>query len=162
MFHVAPAEQCGAVPAADGLGKPSRQWLRRGRAREPMQSSESSPTTSSDPGSPAADRRAGRERRLRPRTPVFAAVTLRLAAAGQHGSKLIPAHLVDISATGVGVRTLCPIAPGSEFTLELTSATLSTFRVRVARCVELGACDYHIGAAFVRKRESPGDSTRGR
>jgi hypothetical protein len=110
----------------------------------------------------STDRRANRERRLRRRTPVFAAVTLRLAAAGQLGGKLIPAHLVDISATGVGVRTLCPIAPGSEFALELASASLSTFRFRVARCLELGVCDYHIGAAFVRRRESPDDATRGR
>jgi hypothetical protein len=60
------------------------------------------------------------------------------------------------------VRTLCPIAPGTEFTMELTSAALSAFRYRVARCVELGGSDFHIGAAFVRTRGSSAGTPRGR
>jgi hypothetical protein len=100
------------------------------------------------------DRRTGRDRRRQPpppRTPVFAPVSLRLAG-GPPPGKLIPAHLVDVSPTGIGIRTACPMAPGTEFTLEVTSPTVKAFRYRVARCVQVNATEFHIGAAFVRIR----------
>jgi hypothetical protein len=101
-----------------------------------------------------SDRRTGRERRDSPRTPVYAPVSLRLAG-GPPPGKLLPAHLVDVSATGVGVRSVRPIAPGTEFTLELASPTVRVFRYRVVRCVQVNANDFHIGAAFVRAKSTP-------
>jgi hypothetical protein len=95
------------------------------------------------------ERRTGRDRREHPRTPVFAPVRLRLAG-GPPPGKLMAAHLVDVSITGVGIRMTRPMAPGTEFTLEVDSPVVKAFRYRVVRCVQVDGDDFHVGAAFVR------------
>jgi hypothetical protein len=100
------------------------------------------------------DRRTGRERRQDARTPIFAAVSLRLAG-GPSPGKLIPAHLVDVSSTGVGVRAVRPLAPGTEFTLEVASPLVKGFRFRVVRCAQVDRNDVHVSAEFVRGKATP-------
>jgi hypothetical protein len=94
---------------------------------------------------------------------------LRLPDAGNLGP--VPAHLVDVSASGIGVRLKRPLAPGKQFTLEISAATKAgeketaaagaalaarngggafVLRYRVVWCKPLGRGTFQIGAAFVR------------
>ena len=115
--------------------------------------------TSASPKSASArdatsGRRSGSARRKQPRKPLFAPISLRLAG-GVASGKLIAARLVDVSNAGVGVRTTRPLAPDTEFTLEVPSAVVKAFRYRVLRCVQVDSNDFHIAAAFVRVRATP-------
>ena len=69
----------------------------------------------------------------------------------------LPARLCDVSAYGIGLRVGRPVAPGTEFILELSDARedVSALRYRAARCRPLGNGMFHVGAAFVR---TPSDS----
>jgi hypothetical protein len=90
------------------------------------------------------------ERRCKPRLPVNRDVWLRLVD-DPHG-KPLPARLVDLSATGVGLRMNRPLAPGKEFSFELSGAKegVGSIRYRVARCIPLGQGKFHVGSAFIR------------
>ena len=99
--------------------------------------------------------RVAQERRRKPRMPVNRDVWLRVSD-DPKGTPLA-ARLVDLSATGVGLRMAQPLAPGKEFTFELSGATegVGAIRYRVARCIPLGQGQFHVGAAFVRTPEKP-------
>jgi hypothetical protein len=100
-------------------------------------------------------------------------VVLRLPDAGNLGP--VPAHLVDVSASGIGVRLKRPLAPGKQFTLDVGTQAKAGEAVvadkaavaaaacpsgsaggafvlwyRVIWCKPLGQGAFHIGAAFVR------------
>jgi hypothetical protein len=66
----------------------------------------------------------------------------------------IDGQLVDVSASGVGVRLTKPVEPGLHFLLVLPSqpGIRTPLRYRVRRCVEVGEGWFHAGAAFVRAR----------
>jgi hypothetical protein len=60
------------------------------------------------------------ERRRKSRTLVQRSVKIHLA--GERSEDLIDAQLVDLSASGVGIRMTRPLAPGKEFTLAVSGA----------------------------------------
>ena len=69
----------------------------------------------------------------------------------QPQSKVVNATLVDVSVSGIGLRTNVPIPPGTELDMQLPNAEVGVpLRYRVARCRPLGHGQFHIGAAFVR------------
>ena len=90
------------------------------------------------------------ERRAVPRTRVDRPVQLRLVDDQEAGP--VDALLIDVSASGVGLRLTEPLAPGREFVLALPNATaVSTpLQYRVVRCKPLGRGEFQVGAAFIR------------
>jgi hypothetical protein len=90
------------------------------------------------------------ERRRKSRTLVQRSVKIHLA--GERSDDLIDAQLVDLSASGVGIRMTRPLAPGKEFTLAVSGAQdgLAELHYRSVRCIPLGRGEFHIGAIFVR------------
>jgi hypothetical protein len=77
--------------------------------------------------------------------------------AGDSAATLHDAHLLDVSAGGVGLRAARPFVPGEEFFLLLFDAAelaATPLRYSVARCEALGDGQFHVGASFVGNRES--------
>lgn len=68
------------------------------------------------------------------------------------GAEPLNGHLMDVSASGVGVRLDRPLAPGREFTMALPKPddVKTPLRYRVARCRPLVGGEFHVGASFVR------------
>ena len=103
------------------------------------------------------------ERRGAPRTPVDRPVEIRLLdSAGAPEAKTIAARLVDLSASGVGLRVARPIAPGNQFLLSppaaanaAAAAAMNPLVYCVVRCKPLGGGQFHVGASFARKSTGP-------
>ena len=104
-----------------------------------------------------APARSATERRATPRVRVDRPVQFRLADNAEAAP--IDAHLLDVSAGGVGLRVSSALVPGDEFFLLLFDAielASTPLRYRVVRCVPLADGYFLVGAAFVgNPRNSP-------
>jgi len=90
------------------------------------------------------------DRRATPRVRVDRPVQFRLADNAEGAP--IDAHLIDVSAGGVGLRVHSPLVPGDEFFLLLFDAielASTPLRYRVVRCEALDDGQFLVGAAFV-------------
>ena len=90
------------------------------------------------------------ERRATPRFRVDRPIQFRLADNAE--GPLINAHLIDVSAGGVGLRVSNPLVPGDEFLLLLFDAielASTPLRYRVVRCEPLPDDQFLVGAAFI-------------
>ena len=115
---------------------------------EPNQSS--IPPVNSDP---TASSQA--ERRASPRVKADRPIQLRLV---ERPETPLDAHLLDVSAGGVGLRMSQPLEIGQEFFLMLFDAVelaSTPLRYRVVRRSMLVSGEYHIGAMFVRSSGEP-------
>ena len=68
-------------------------------------------------------------------------------------SRMVDAMLLDLSASGVGLRMPSPpLPPGTQFTMQLPALVdvQTPLRYRVVRCRPLGRGEFHIGAASCR------------
>ena len=126
-----------------------------------MESNPSTPTQAAPPApapvqsapAPAEPAPHLPERRGAPRKAVDCPVQLRVVnpVDDQDGLPLA-AVLMNLSASGVGLRLGAPLPPGREFVLALASApaVVTPLKYRVVRCKPLGHGEFEVGAAFVR------------
>ena len=118
----------------------------------------SQPQTTSRKGAPAASTpvaEPGAERRASPRMPVDKSVEIRLL--DDVLGRPVPAHMVDLSAGGIGIRVARPLARGREFVLVLpgacataSSANPNGLRYRVVRCLPMRDGQFLVGCSFIR------------
>ena len=97
-----------------------------------------------------APARGSSERRATPRIRVDRRVRFRLA--DNADAVPVDAHLLDVSAGGVGLRVSSPMVAGDEFFLMLFDAVelaSTPLRYRVVRCEPLGDGQFLVGASFM-------------
>jgi hypothetical protein len=105
-----------------------------------------SPTSPSGNDPPAPP---GTERRASPRVRADRPIQLRLV---ENPETPLNAHLLDVSAGGVGLRMSEELAVDQEFFLSLFDAVelaSTPLRYRVVRCSMLVSGEYRIGASFI-------------
>jgi hypothetical protein len=102
---------------------------------------------------PAAE--PGAERRASPRMPVDKSVEIR--PLDDVLGRPVSAHMVDLSAGGIGLRLSRPLARGREFVLVLpgggagaASAHPNGLRYRVVRCLPQRDGTFLVGCSFIR------------
>lgn len=71
---------------------------------------------------------------------------------GLHSEDLAGGKVLDLSASGVGLRLTLAIAPGTSLMLRLQSATRgwASYLVKVRHCQELSPGEYHLGCVFIK------------